>query len=389
MKHILIIGKYYPPEIGGVERYTSEVARAVSDRHRVTVVVHSRDPNDSIEQDGNVTIVRCGTAKIISSQPLSPSMFTHLQALKPDLVHFNAPNFWGTAMLLLMNYNKPLVVTHHADVFGRPILRRVVMPLYRRLVRQATCVVINSLKNAELSKDLPRNAGPFIEIPHGVDPRLFDINDACRAEIAAERRQRFGNSPVIGFVGRFVRYKGLSILIEALTHLEGVHALLIGNGPLRSQTEEQVRAANLAGRVHFLGEIDEAGKIRGLAMMVLLVLPSVDTTEAFGVAQIEAQLMALPVIASRLPTGVTDVTIDNVTGLLVPPRDPIALAHAISRLISDRALAQHLGLAGHKYALGRFTLDAFRKSFGELFEAVLSAQSLDHIAARARGSLRT
>ncbi len=285
-------------------------------------------------------------------------------------------------MLLLANYNVPMVITHHADVFGRPMLRRIVMPIYRHLVRRATCVVVNSLKNIKYSSDLPRAAVPAIEIPYGVDPRPFDIDSAQRSKFAEERQRRFGNSPVVGFVGRFVRYKGLSILIQALMQLEGAQALLIGNGPLRGQIEELVRAAGLTDRVHFLGEVSEAEKIRGLAMMDLLVLPSVDTTEAFGIVQIEAQLMGLPVIASDLPTGITDVTIDNVTGLLVPPRDPVSLAKAISRLIGDRALARQFGLAGQQYALKRFTLDTFRKHYCELFEAMLSGQSFDGIAAR-------
>ncbi len=379
MKHIVIVGKYYPPEFGGVERYTSEVARSMSDKYRITVLVHNRAPDDKIERDGNVTVIRCGTTKIISSQPLSPSMLMRMRTLNPDLVHFNAPNFWGAAMLLLTRYRGPLVVTHHADVFGRPVLRRVVMPIYRRLVRRATCVVVNSLKNAAASKDLPRGAGPFVEIPHGVDPRAYNLDGALHAELTVERRERFGSSPVIGFVGRFVRYKGLSVLIEALSRLPGVHALLIGNGPLRPQVEEQVRTAGIADRVHFLGDLDERGKIRGLAMMDVLVLPSVDTTETFGVVQIEAQLMGLPVVASRLPTGVTDVTIDNETGLLVTPRDPDALATAISRLLDDRDLARRLGRAGYEHAHRRFTLDVFERRFIKLFEAILSGRSFDDL----------
>jgi glycosyltransferase involved in cell wall biosynthesis len=275
-----------------------------------------------------------------------------------------------------------LVITHHADVYGRPILRRIVMPLYRRLTRQARCIVVNSLTNAQNSRDLRHDGGPVVEIPWGVDPNPYEISEFRRSEFAAERQNRFGSSPVIGFVGRFVRYKGLSILIDALKLLEGVHALLIGNGPLRSKIEEQVKSSNLADRVHFLGNIDEARKIRELAMMDLLVLPSIDTTEAFGLAQVEAQLMRLPVVASRLQTGVIDVTIDNITGLLVPPRDPAALAAAISCLIRDRALAERLGSAGRKYALKRFTLDAFQNSFAELFDAVLSKQSLEQFRAR-------
>jgi glycosyltransferase involved in cell wall biosynthesis len=92
--------------------------------------------------------------------------------------------------------------------------------------------------------------------------------------------------------------------------------------------------------------------------------------------------MGLPVVASRLQTGVIDVTIDNITGLLVPPGDPIALADAISCLIRDRALAQRLGRAGRKYALKRFTLDAFQNNFVELFDSVLSSQSLEHFRQR-------
>jgi rhamnosyl/mannosyltransferase len=381
-KHIVVIGKYYPPVLGGVERYASEVAHAAAEGHRVTVVVHNRTSNDSIEQDGSVTVVRCATAKIIDSQPLSPSMFRHLRSLKPDLVHFNAPNFWGAAMLLLMNYKAPIVITHHADVFGRPIIRRIVMPIYRRLSHKAACLVVNSLKNVKFSVDLPRNAGPFVEIPHGVDPRPFAISDLARAQIVSERHRRFNDAPVVGFVGRFVRYKGLSVLIKALTQLNGVHALLIGNGPLRPQIEEQVRAAGLSSRVHFLGELSETEKIRALGMMDLLVMPSVDTTEAFGVAQIEAQLMGLPVVLSRLPTGVTDVTIENVTGLLVKPGDPSDLAKAISRLTRDCAFARQLGLAGREHALEHFTSDVFKKTLSELYETILSERPLETVRAR-------
>ena len=371
MKHVVIIGKYYPPIFGGVERYTYEVAHVAGERHRVTVLVHNTGPGNSIEHHANITVIRCGTHKVISSQPISLSMFAHLRSLRPDLVHFNAPNFWAAMMLLLSRYNGPLIVTHHADVFGRPLLKRTVMPIYRRLIRKAACIVINSLKNVATSRDLPADAGPFLAIPHGVDANAYKIADVDREKIMAERRELFGDAPLVGFVGRFVRYKGLSVLIDALARLDGVHALMVGDGPLRPQTEEQVRAAGISDRVHFLGNVDERAKIRSLAMMDVLVLPSVDTTEAFGVAQIEAQLMAVPVIASHLPTGVTDVTMDNETGLLVPPRDPEALAEAIGRLLLNSDLAARLGRAGQTHALKYFTFDVFRQRFHELFESML------------------
>jgi glycosyltransferase involved in cell wall biosynthesis len=371
MKHIVILGKYYPPEIGGVEQYVYDVVRAAAATHRVTVLAHNKGSKDLVERSGNITVIRCGTNKTISSQPISLSMYGYLRSLQPDLVHFNAPNFWAAAMLLVSRYRGPLIVTHHADVFGRPLLKRAVMPIYHRLIRRANFVVVNSLKNASASDDLPAGAGPFVTIPMGVDPSTYRIDSAEREKVLAERRRAFGSAPVVGFVGRFVRYKGLSVLVDAMTRLDGVHALMIGDGPLRTQIEEQARAAGIADRMHFLGSVDEHSKIRKLAMMDMLLLPSVETSEAFGVAQVEAQLMELPVVASRLPTGVTDVTIADQTGLLVPPRDPDALAKAISRLIGDRDFAARLGRQGRAHALGHFTSEIFQRRFQQLFATTL------------------
>jgi glycosyltransferase involved in cell wall biosynthesis len=383
MAHILIIGKYYPPEFGGVERYTHDLARATARRHRVTVLVHNRENRDSVEQQGDITVIRCGTNRIVSSQPISFSMFAHLRALKPDLVHFNAPNFWAAAMLLLTNYDGPLIITHHADVFGRPLLKRIAIPFYRRLLRKASCIVVNSLKNARWSDDLPAKAGPLMAIAHGFDPGEYNIAARDRECAAAERRRLCGDNPTVGFVGRFVRYKGLSVLIDALARLDAVHALIVGDGPLRGKIEEQVRQAGIADRVHFLGNLGEADKIRALSMMDILLLPSVDTTEAFGVVQIEAQLMSIPVIASRLPTGVSDVTLDNGTGLLVPPRDAPALAAAVAKLLSYPDLAARFSQAGRQHALENFTFDVFEEKYRVLFDIVLSGRSLDDPLARA------
>jgi glycosyltransferase involved in cell wall biosynthesis len=377
MKHVVIVGKYYPPEFGGVERYAYDVARVAAKAHRVTVLVHDKGPHDRVENAGNVTVIRCGTKRIVKAQPISPSMFAHFRALKPDLVQFNAPNFWAAAMLLVNRYDGPLAVTHHADVFGRPLLKRAVMPVYHRLVRRANCVVVNSLKNASASNDLPARAGPLVVIPHGIDPSIYRINDCDRQKAMAERRRLAGEAPLVGFVGRFVRYKGLSVLVEAMSRLEGVHALVIGDGPLRQQIEQQTQAAGLRKRIHFLGNVDDKSKIHFLSVMDLLLLPSTDTTESFGVVQIEAQLMEIPVIASRLPTGIADVTIDGDTGILVPPGDPEALARAIERLLADRNLAAQYGRAGRARALKHFTFDTFEQRFEEIFEKLLSGRTIE------------
>jgi glycosyltransferase involved in cell wall biosynthesis len=383
MKHVVIVGKYYPPSFGGIERYTQDVARIASKTSRVTVLVHHKDDaSDSIEENANVTVIRCRTNKIIKAQPVSLSMLSYLRCLRPDLLHFNAPNFWAAAMVQLSGYKGPIVITHHADVFGRPLLKHMVKPIYQRLTRRAKCVVVNSFKNADFSTDIPRDVRRIVEIPWAIEAEGYRFSDAERELILNERHRRFGHAPIVGFIGRFVRYKGLSVLIEAMSRINHAHALLIGSGPLRSEMETQVRTAGVADRIHFLGNLDEQEKIRTIGMMDMLVLPSTDTTEAFGLVQVEAQLMELPVVATNLPTGITDVTKDGVTGLLVSPNDPSALAEALLRLINNPDFARRLGAAGRARALSLFTMDVFGSRISALFDRVMRGESIDDLTRR-------
>jgi rhamnosyl/mannosyltransferase len=367
-KHVLVVGKYFPPYRGGVEQYTADVVRIAAKKYRVTVLVHSSGPNDEIEHDGNVTIIRCGTRWTVKSQPISPSMWGHLRRLKPDLVHFNAPNFWAAAALNVVGPKCPIVITHHCDVFGRPLLKRLVMPFYRRLVRRSSALIVTSAKNVGVSTDLPASIPRVVPIPCGVDDSRYST---AIGTLPAERESRFGGAPVIGFVGRFVRYKGLSVLIAALAKVDDVHAVLIGEGDLKETLQREIEAAGLGHRVHLLGNLDEASKIREMQLMDLLVLPSIETSEAFGIVQVEAQLLSKPIVASDLPTGVTDVTINEITGLLVPPGDVDALAAAIRRLTHDKALSKKFGAAGRERSLKNFTTKIFEGHFERLFAQVL------------------
>ena len=106
-KHVLIIGKYYPPVFGGVERYAADVARTAARKYRVTVLVHNTGPEDAVERDGNITIIRCGTMRIVNAQPISPTMWGHIWRLKPDLIQFNAPGRSGKLPRVWSPQNSP------------------------------------------------------------------------------------------------------------------------------------------------------------------------------------------------------------------------------------------------------------------------------------------
>ena len=185
-------------------------------------------------------------------------------------------------------------------------------------------------------------------MPWGVDAGLYQPQAANDQIHIARRADRFGNAVVVGFVGRFVRYKGLSVLISALSRMDNAHALLIGDGPLRPQIETEIEAAGLSQRVHMIGNVDDRRKVEEMLFMDVLAFPSLETTEAFGAVQVEAQLLRIPIVASDLPTGVTDITINDLTGLLVPPGDSGHLAEALTKICNDAQPRQTLWRRGSR-----------------------------------------
>jgi rhamnosyl/mannosyltransferase len=148
-----------------------------------------------------------------------------------------------------------------------------------------------------------------------------------------------------------------------------VHALVAGDGPCRPAARALATELGVADRVHWLGRVDHAGKLRLLAASDAFAFPSTENTEAFGIAQLEAMAAGVPVVASDLPTGVTEVAMHGRTAVLAPPGDPPALAAGLIRLLADRALARRLA----RRARSRVARDYALAAAARRVEAVLLA----------------
>jgi rhamnosyl/mannosyltransferase len=356
--NIVELGKYYSPHFGGVELVTELSAKALAEQHSVDVICFNDGPGESREVCDGVPVTRLRTEATILHQGISFGLLRRLKALQPDLVHFHAPNYWAAAILLFGLPKTPLLITHHCDVEGRAPFRQMLRPIYSALARRALAVIVTSKKNAENSHDLPRSARVVV-IPLGVDDREFEPDPTAPAG---------GEHPVtIGFVGRLVWYKGLGVLLEALTRLPA-HArlLVIGDGPLRAQLEQRAQEFGLASRVTFAGTVSNDKKIELLRSIDILAFPSTHPTESFGLAQVEAQLLEKPVVCTDLPTGASEVVIDGETGFIVPPGNSAALAEAMERLLDDPALRAHLGRKGRERCLAHFTRGQYAASLRAL-----------------------
>ena len=184
--------------------------------------------------------------------------------------------------------------------------------------------------------------------------------------------------PMALFVGRLAEQKGVADLLSALDLLQHVRpdlrTLIVGDGPLRGRLEATARAFQLTQdrRALFLGHRDDVPRL--LAASDLLVLPSL--YEGMPNVVLEAMRFRKPVVATAAP-GTTEVVKAESTGLLVPLRNPPALAQAIRRVVADPALAHSLGEAGRVRVEAEFGVDRMVARFAELYETLAREKGIN------------
>lgn len=156
-------------------------------------------------------------------------------------------------------------------------------------------------------------------------------------------------TPLIAYVGRLRKYKGVELILRALARMENQTAAveIAGTGEDRPRLEALARSLDLDQRVRFLGFVSEADKSALLrrAWIVSLTSPK----EGWGITNLEAAACGTPVVASDSP-GLRESVLDGRTGFLVPHGDVTALAGAFDRIIADPALVTRLGTAGRAFA---------------------------------------
>lgn len=207
----------------------------------------------------------------------------------------------------------------------------------------------------------------------GVDADAFKPGLTARLGL----RQNLGISQdtfLIGCVAQLVRVKGHPTLLRALVGLPDAHLVLAGRaGDDAYANELHGLCADLgiSGRAHFLGEVVDTPAL--LAELDVFVLPTlgIGTSEALGVALLEAMACGLPCIATDTP-GPHDVIEPGVSGLLIPPEDREALARAIQSLRDSVELRRRLGVGARARVLARYTIEHAVADHEALYSEVLN-----------------
>lgn len=381
---ILTVLTYYRPHTSGLTIYAERLAQALAKRgHDVTVMTSQYLPSLPNEEFRNgVRIKRSPVAFRVSKGVISPrfgQLATQL-VREHDVVQLHLPQFDAPGVALrgrLMN--KPTVLTYHCDLqlptgpFNY-LVNQVVNVANHTAARLADRIVTYTQDYADHSPYLSQYKDKLQIIPPPVV-----LQDVTREAIEAFAREHhtLENRPVIGMAARLATEKGVEILLNALpTILEsypqaqvlfaGQYEDVMGEHEYYNRLMPSIRRYQDQGHWEFLGVLNPEQMAAFYPNLDVLVVPSLNSTEAFGLVQIEAMMNGVACMASSLP-GVRQPIYVHGMGEVVPIGDAQALAEGMLKIFSSPETYQ-----GDPQAVAsRYTPDAIAARYEAMFAALL------------------
>ncbi len=325
---LLLTAPYYPPHMGGIEAHTRAIAHGMRDRGYEVEVVSSTGHDERLR----IITVPCVP---IPYSPI-PLSFPDIHA---ELYHSHLPSPFFARQVLKRGYG-PHLITYHNDVVipprvgGKPlsgVLARRIERWHEQLLRPvldaAAAIIATTRSYAETS---PVLKGYLEKVE--IVPNAIEVADFVPGKDAGEREA------IVLYAGRLVEYKGLGILLEAMSGV-AARLIVVGEGEDRSRFERLARRYKV--RAEFKGRLPDAELKNWMRTARVLVVPARSRLEAFGTVLLEAMASRTPVVASSNP-GVAEVARRG--GLVF--EEPEVLALHLSRLLEDDALATQLGRKG-------------------------------------------
>lgn len=358
----------YPPRlVGGIARHVQELSEALAAlgvQVHVITATHPDAPDEAIEN--GVHLHRVGVPPTPHGDflqgvwAMNAAFEARADALIQDLLRGKTPQTQREPILLHAHdwlvhpaakslkyrYKLPLIATIHATEHGRhggiySDLSRAIHHLEWELSYEAWRVIVcSAFMRGEVIHALNTPYDKIDVIPNGIraEKFQFEFHEAERA--AFRRRFAAPDQPLIFFVGRMVREKGVHVLIQAMPIVRAEFpnaVLVIVGGGYRTHLEEFVRFCHLEDAVHFTGFIPDSDLLRLYRVVDVAVYPSL--YEPFGIVALEAMAAGAPVVVSDAG-GLKEVVRHEETGILTWAGNPESVAWGILRVLQDPTAAQ-------------------------------------------------
>lgn len=351
---ILIVLTYYRPHTSGLTIYTERLAKALARRgNDVTVFTTQYDRRLPVDEtiDG-VRVLRSPVLFKISKGVISPTFGWRATKLvkDTDVIHLHLPQFDAAGVALRGRvFNKPSIITYHCDLqLPRGLFNAVVNQVVHVMNHLAAIftnrIITYTQDYADHSPYLKHYLGKTGIIQ---PPVILPVAPSDAAVEFAQQHRLEGRSPVIGMAARFATEKGVEVLLDAMPAIlrEYPQAVVLFAGQYQNVLGEDEYAARLFPRIEeyiksghwqWLGVLDQEQMAAFYPNLDVITVPSLNSTESFGLVQIEAMMNGVPVAASNLP-GVRQPVKMSGMGEIFEIGDSSMLAQKICAITAHKA----------------------------------------------------
>lgn len=358
---IMVVTPYFYPHVGGVENYIYNICKGLRKKYKweIIVITPSLEKRErKVEIIDGIKIYRLPFWFKISNTPVNPMWLFGIHRIlieeQPDIINAHSPVPFISDIAFLIAGKIPLVITYHSgSMIKQSSILNPLIALYELLFlpmifRKSQKIICSSpvvmRQNLKKYKDKANYVTP------GVDTKVFKPS-----------RERSTNDVL--YVGRIEKnsdWKGIIYLLEAILIAKrikpDISLRLVGSGDRVDYFKMYAQKLGINKNVKFVGLKINNELILEYQSSKVIVLPSITESESFGMVLIEAMACKKPVIGSNVG-GIPYVIDNEQNGLLVPPKDPKALAEAVNKILNNSELAKKMGENGYKKVKENFLWD--------------------------------
>ncbi|MCD4694536.1 glycosyltransferase family 4 protein [bacterium] len=355
----------YPPYQGGIGNSAKKFKELLEKKHKIKTFTPQYKKQKNKEDD----VVRLKPLIKYGNAAILPQFFYLLKKYDCIILHYP---FFGTDLIIwlykiLFGKNKKLIIHYHMDVYKKNLWMKLTsFPseiIRKSLLKKAdkiTCFSLDYIKNSQISKIYKKDKNKFIKIPYGIDIKKF---------YPQKKYIKEGIMKII-FVGGLDDahyFKGLSVLIKAIElSKEKIELSVVGEGNKKEYFKNLTKLKGLQDKILFLDPVENSELPKIYRENDILILPSIDKSEALGIVLLEAMASGLGVVASDL-AGVRSVFEDQKEGLKIKPNNPRDLKEKLDYLAKNCELRKIMGEKARKKIEIEYSLNKMSKKLNLIF----------------------
>lgn len=368
---------YYLPYNGGQEVFISNLSKQLVKLGHEICIVTSDFPKSKPDIFDGINIIRYKCIARPLRNPITPGLFkSYKKMVKYDVIHTHNEHSFAAmvAAIFRTHNNKPLIITSHGQLKFDNNFANMLERLYNkyigyRILQLSDAVVALSLSDKQYISSLGVSPEKIRVIPNGIDP--VELNQIYSSDLSLNHQlNEFLNTKnkIILFVGPIIQRKGIEYLIKSIPYImkdkkyNDVGFVFTGTGDFMNKSKRLCNHLKVNKFVYFTHYLKRDELLKVYSSSDLFVLPSL--SEGLPTSILEAMYFGLPVVATEIP-GVVD-HFKNFA-LLIPPKNEIKLAEAITELLKDDELCKKLSKIGKELIDASYTWDAIARRYEKIY----------------------